>query len=198
MGCGGSSTKVSDAEKVAIEDYEQDEEYDAEDTRKRKRFDKNKQEAVEGDPDEKPEFDFFDPQDAGKGEQFMAVRPYEGAIAEPTEHPSANASAPNVKYELEYVYGYRCEDSRANVCYNSVGNVAYITAALGVILDKESNTQTFFGGGQVENTSKQVANDMNHHTNDIMAFGISSCRSKAVTGQTGSQPVAFMWDSCTG
>ena len=29
---------------------------------------------------------------------------------------------------------------------------------------------------------KKVANDMNHHTNDIMSFGMSSCRKKAVTG----------------
>lgn len=34
-----------------------------------------------------------------------------------------------------------------------------MTAALGVILDPESNTQQFFGGGEVENTSKQTAND---------------------------------------
>ena len=96
--------------------------------------------------------------------------------------PDPDSSAPDVKYQLEYVYGYRCEDSRANVCYNAEGNVAYMTAAVGVILNKGANTQTFFGGGQVDNTSKKVANDMNHHTNDIMSFGMSSCRKKAVTG----------------
>ena len=63
---------------------EEDEEFDAEGARKRKRFDKKKKGAVEGDPAEKPEFDMFEAQDAVKGEQFMAVRPYEGAIAEPT------------------------------------------------------------------------------------------------------------------
>jgi hypothetical protein len=45
-----------------------------------------------------------------------------------------------VKYNLHYVYGYRCEDSRQNLYFNSEGNVVYMTAALGVILDCGSNT----------------------------------------------------------
>lgn len=42
----------------------------------------------------------------------MAVRPYEGAIEEPDEHPEFSEGPPDVNYELEHVYGYRCEDSR--------------------------------------------------------------------------------------
>lgn len=34
-----------------------------------------------------------------------------------------------------------------------------MTAALGVVLDVGSNTQKFFGGGEVDNTAKNVAND---------------------------------------
>ena len=108
------------------------------------------------------------------------------------------ADAPDVKYELEYVYGYRCADSRQNVYLNNDGNAVYMTAALGVILDIGSNTQKFFGGGQVENTSKQVANDENGHTNDIMAISISDCRSIMASGQVGSSPVAFTWCPQTG
>ena len=81
--------------KVVYEKDEQDEEFDNEGTRKRKRFDKKKKGAVEGDPAEKPEFDMFEAQDAGKGEQFMAVRPYEGAIKEPASRifdPKINSS----------------------------------------------------------------------------------------------------------
>lgn len=73
-----------------------------------------------------------------------------------------------------------------------------MTAALGVILDIGSNTQKFFGGGQVENTSKQTANDMSCHTNDIMAISISDDRSIAATGQVGAAPVAFTWCPVTG
>ena len=66
---------------------------------------------------------------------------------------------PDETYALEYVYGYRSADSRQNCHYNSNGNATYMTAALGVILNQNDNTQKFFGGGEVDNTSKQTAND---------------------------------------
>jgi hypothetical protein len=61
--------------------------------------------------------------------------------------PPNNPSPPDQQYALEYVYGYRCADSRQNVYFNSSGQAVYMTAALGVILDIGSNTQRFFGGG---------------------------------------------------
>ncbi len=54
--------------------------------------------------------------------------------------------------------------------YNVEGNIVYITAALGVILNKYENTQVFFGAGEVENRSKQVANDSNGHNNYILSL----------------------------
>jgi microtubule-associated protein-like 6 len=128
----------------------------------------------------------------------MAVRPYLGAIMEPTNHPPPNPSAPDVKYNLEYVYGYRCADSRQNCYFNASGQAVYMTAALGVILDTKSNTQQFFGGGQVQNTAKNVANDENAHTDDITALTISNSRRLAASGQVGSAPAAFVWDATNG
>jgi len=104
----------------------------------------------------------------------MAVRPYLGAIMEPANHPPPNPAQPDTRYQLEYVYGYRCADSRQNVYFNSAGQAVYMTAALGIILDQSSNTQKFFGGGQVDNTAKNVANDENAHTDDITALTMSS------------------------
>lgn len=51
----------------------------------------------------------------------MATKPWIGAIVEPTNHPAVDKSPPDVTYELEYVYGYRCSDSRQNVFYNTSG-----------------------------------------------------------------------------
>ena len=51
-----------------------------------------------------------------------------------------------------------------------------MTAALGIILDQSSNTQKFFGGGQVANTAKNVANDELSHTDDITSITISNDR----------------------
>lgn len=41
----------------------------------------------------------------------MAVRPWIGQIEEPAQHNENDPSPPDCSYELEYVYGYRCEDS---------------------------------------------------------------------------------------
>ncbi len=82
----------------------------------------------------------FEEVDAGQGEQFMAVKPWIGAVKEPLDHPPVDPSAPNLSFTLEYVYGYRCEDSRQNVYFNSKGEAVYMTAAMGVILNPQSNT----------------------------------------------------------
>lgn len=128
----------------------------------------------------------------------MAVKPWIGAIREPSDHNPADPSAPEVSYTLDYVYGYRCEDSRQNVYFNAAGQAVYMTAALGVILDQASNTQRFFGGGQVANKAKNVSDDSKCHTDDITSIQISSDRRFAVSGQVGSAPVAFLWDAETG
>jgi echinoderm microtubule-associated protein-like 1/2 len=75
-----------------------------------------------------------------------------------------------------------------------------MTAALGVVLDHECTPpqQKFFGGGEVDNTAKNVANDTKAHTDDIMSIGICGARKVAVTGQVGRAPAVFTWDACSG
>jgi microtubule-associated protein-like 6 len=128
----------------------------------------------------------------------MAVRPWIGQIEEPDEHNPVNNDKPGVSYELEYVYGYRCADSKQNVYWNCNMEAVYMTAALGVVLNTDSNTQKFFGGGEVENTAKNVANDENHHTDDVMCVRVNPARDTAVSGQVGSRPTVFTWDATSG
>lgn len=128
----------------------------------------------------------------------MAVRPWIGQIAEPDNHNPVNNDKPDTRYALDYVYGYRCADTRQNVFINGQGNVCYMTAALGVVLDHNANTQLFFGGGEVENQSKQKRNDDDAHTNDIMAMDLCSHRKMCLTGQVGSSPTLFLWNAMTG
>lgn len=128
----------------------------------------------------------------------MSVLPWKGQIIEPDNHNAVNKDAPSVSYDLEYVYGYRCADSKQNVYFNASGKAVYMTAALGVILDHENNTQKFFGGGEVDSTAKNVANDMKHHTDDVLCTRISPDRATAVSGQNGSKPTIFTWDAETG
>ena len=150
-----------------------------------------------GKDDDGQECDFFEVEEA-TGEQFMSVRPWIGQITEPTNHNPQNDDVPDTTYALEYVYGYRCSDSKQNCHWNCDGNAVYMTAALGVVLEHRTNTQKFFGGGEVENTAKNVANDQKHHTDDIMSIALCPQRKWAVSGQVGSKPTIFRWDACTG
>ena len=73
----------------------------------------------------------------------------------------------------------------------------YMTACLGVVLDQNSNTQKFFGNGEVENKSKQVSADTNGHNNDILSLKMNTCAGSnlCVTGQFGKSPAVFVWDA---
>jgi microtubule-associated protein-like 6 len=183
MGCGSSNEASSPG------GYDDDQEFTAEAGRA-------KQGGSTHDPDAR-EDDFFEVEEA-EGQEFMAVKPWIGQVAEPDNHNEVKMDKPEQTYALEYVYGYRSADSRQNVHFNSAGQATYMTAALGVILDHDSNTQKFFGGGEVENTSKQVAKDDKGHTNDIMCIKLTRDRTTAATGQVGSSPVIFKWDAVTG
>lgn len=57
---------------------------------------------------------------------------------------ASDASIPNMYLELEYVHGYRCHDTRNNIAYSQSGDLIYHTAALGIVLNKKTNTQKFF------------------------------------------------------
>lgn len=85
-------------------------------------------------PDEKGS-QIFVIQDAGDGDESMAVKPWRGACKEPAEHPPIKIDLPDQRYEIDFVYGYRCEDARQNVLYNSKKKVVYMTAALGIVFD---------------------------------------------------------------
>lgn len=192
----------SSGEATSADAYPEEEGF--EDAR-RMTYDKKTEEVVARVEDhDRPEDDFFDfdeeVEEAAVTKEFLAVKPWIGAVKEPDNHPEVNKDAPDESYALEYVYGYRCEDSRQNVYYNPEGKVVYMTACLGVILDQETNTQTFFGGGKVDNQSKQVANDQNHHTNDIMSLNVNvnGDRCWAVSGQVGKSPPVFVWNTQTG
>ena len=85
---------------------------------------------------------------------------------------------PKVSPVLDYVFGVREKDVRNNVRYTSKGQIAYHTAAVGIVLNAEKNTQSFF----------------NKHTDDIIAMDVSLDGTKAVTGEIGPKPWIYVWD----
>ena len=124
----------------------------------RQKVDKATGEIVDVDVDERQDMDDFgfefEVEEATEAKEFLSVKPWLGAVVEPDDHPPVVKEKPEVELELEYVYGYRSADAKQNLYYNADGNLIYNVATLGVILDKESNTQTFFGGSEVDMKSK--------------------------------------------
>lgn len=56
--------------------------------------------------------------DDNEGDQFMAVKPWKGAIKPPTNIVyKSTGKAPPVTLELDYAHGYRTKDCRNNLKY---------------------------------------------------------------------------------
>lgn len=82
--------------------------------------------------------------------------------------------------------------------YNSKGQPVFMTAALGIILDQETNTMKVFGGSETKMVAKNEADDSKCHMDDILSLDISSDRKTVVTGQVGKAPSVHVWDAETG
>jgi hypothetical protein len=72
-----------------------------------------------------------------------------------------------------------------------------MAAALGIILDQETNSMKVFGGQETPMVAKNVADDSKSHMDDILALDISTDRKLVVTGQVGKAPSVHVWDSET-
>ena len=72
-----------------------------------------------------------------------------------------------------------------------------MVAALGVVLDPETNTMKTFGGQQSEMVAKNVSDDSKTHMDDILSLDMSSDRKSVITGQVGRNPSVHVWDPIT-
>jgi hypothetical protein len=88
--------------------------------------------------------------------------------------------------------------------YTSEGEVVFMVAALGVVMDTTTLNQRFYGGGETEYTSKQhemhsksEAEMVPFHRDDIICMDISHDRKKVVTGEVGKFPAVHVWDVAT-
>lgn len=117
------------------------------------------------------------------GDEFMAVKPWVGAIVAPSNAPTPNSREPDLQLELDWVYGYQTELSHQNLVYNDRDEIVYHTAAVGVIYDPVAHLQR------------------HHlcHNDDILSFAIASPKRNIVaTGERGKKPVIRLWDARTG
>lgn len=142
----------------------------------------------EADPDETQDNSGgFKVEEMGEGDQFGACKPFLGEVKASTpkgyKPPKGAGDAPTEGLKLKYVHGYRAFDTRNNIRYTRDGKIAFHAAALGIVLDKSDNTQTFFEG----------------HDEDIVAMAIHPNREIVATGQMAKAGKAklidiFVWE----
>lgn len=120
------------------------------------------------------------------GDEALAVKPWIGQFKPPSNLPRLSNAEPKTQLELEYCYGYRVFDTRQNLFFTAnTSCVVYMTAAIGVVLDSQTNTQKFFGAGN--------AKVVKGHTDDITALAIHPDRDLIATGEVGKNPKICVW-----
>ena len=127
---------------------------------------------------------YFDEEDLGVGDEFLAVKPWKGGMRAPTGHkrPGRDAGdAPDVNIELEWVHGYRGSKGRDNLRYLNDGCVGYYAAGCTVVYDPVNHTQRIF----------------NLHHDDVTAIAFDPDRQHIATGENGRRPSTFIVDSKT-
>jgi len=93
-----------------------------------------------------PAAKLIDDVEGEEGQGWMAVKPYIGALKEPTNAPTNNPRLPKQTLEVEWVYGYRGHDSRDNLSLDKRGRVIYPMAGFVLALDYENGAQEQFQG----------------------------------------------------
>ncbi|KAH9137683.1 hypothetical protein LEN26_005631 [Aphanomyces euteiches] len=161
------NVQITPSENLASKSKQVDEESDMDD--------ESPNNQLRNSPDE-PEFSI----DAG--DEFMAVKPWVGAIVPPSNPLKENPREPELSIDLEWVYGYQSELSRNNVRYNADGHIVYHAAAVGIIYNCETNTQKHHLG----------------HSDDILCLATSPSGLFVATGEMGKKPSIRVWDAKTG
>jgi microtubule-associated protein-like 6 len=113
----------------------------------------------------------------------MAVKPWLGAIKEPTGFKAmpGHDKPPAVQLEVEYVHGYRVKDCRNNLRYVTNNKIVYNAAGLGIVMDIDTNTQQFFG----------------KHIDDVTAIAYHPETGVVATGELGPKPTVYVWNAET-
>jgi hypothetical protein len=82
----------------------------------------------------------FELEDAGEGDERMAVLPFKGQVERsvPTgwKNPPGGNQKPDGNLKIKYAHGFRSFDTRNNLKYISKDEIVFTTAALGVVHNK--------------------------------------------------------------
>ncbi|XP_041865678.1 echinoderm microtubule-associated protein-like 4 isoform X3 [Melanotaenia boesemani] len=119
---------------------------------------------------------------------FMRGRPITMFIpADVDNYEDVRTELPSERLKLEWVYGYRGRDCRANVCLLPTGEIVYFIASVVVLFNYEERTQRHYLG----------------HTDCVKCLAIHPDKIRIATGQIAGvdkdgralQPHVRVWDS---
>ncbi|XP_037097720.1 echinoderm microtubule-associated protein-like 5 isoform X2 [Syngnathus acus] len=86
--------------------------------------------------------------------------------------------APGSGLKLHFIHGYRGYDCRSNLFYTQTGEIVYHVAAVGIVYNRQQNTQRFYMG----------------HDDDILCLAIHPLKDFVATGQVGRDSCIHIWD----
>ena len=147
---------------------------------------------------------YFDPSvmtTIGGGDEHQAVKPWMGQIAAPSRPPASTPLLPEVKVELEWIFGYRSQDCRDNVRFSASGDIIYHSAAVGIALADKSNPDDDEEGHENPGKNPYTQRFFMEHDDDILCLATDHSGRYVATGQTQSskskrtKPCAKIWDS---
>uniref|UniRef100_A0A9J7WVP8 EMAP like 5 n=1 Tax=Cyprinus carpio carpio TaxID=630221 RepID=A0A9J7WVP8_CYPCA len=87
--------------------------------------------------------------------------------------------APASGLRLHFIHGYRGYDCRSNLFYTQTGEIVYHVAAVGVVYNRQQNTQRFYLG----------------HDDDILCLAIHPVKDYVATGQVGRDSSIHVWET---
>uniref|UniRef100_A0A8C4SLW8 EMAP like 5 n=1 Tax=Erpetoichthys calabaricus TaxID=27687 RepID=A0A8C4SLW8_ERPCA len=87
--------------------------------------------------------------------------------------------APGNSIRLHFIHGYRGYDCRSNLFYTQTGEIVYHVAAVGVVYNRQQNTQRFYLG----------------HNDDILCLAIHPLKDYVATGQVGRDSSVHIWET---
>ena len=118
-----------------------------------------------------------DDEDGDEGKHFGSVRPWAGNMQPPDNWNPAtfNPRVPDIKLELDYVYGYRSRQAHNNVHWvEAPTTIVYHSAAVCVVGNIVTRTQTYFLG----------------HEDDVLCLDYNKERRICASGGLGKRSTA--------
>lgn len=108
----------------------------------------------------------------------MAVKPWLGAIKEPTyQFPAQTTKKPDASLKLEYVHGYRTKDCRQNLYYNDKETIIFHAAAVLIYHNIDKNEQLI----------------LDPHQDDILSIDYHRGTNQVITGELGPKPFVCLF-----